>query len=250
MRHTHRILVTVAAASLVLLASACGASGGSDSATTDPTTTDAATTTTTAADGTDADAQARADSVTLELSDFPDGWESTPADDAEADEKSPLSSCDPALGDRTVQLARHSTDDFSIGSLDAGDGVTVTARTVVFEDAAAAEAAVAPFTDPDVIACIDEALKSAYSSGGQDVTVEGTLAPDDVSFDVDETVALSATYTVSSASDGSTAEVNFGVLVLRTGDIATNLLIQTVDPEFDPTTLPVDTLVDELNAAA
>ncbi|MCU1372589.1 MAG: hypothetical protein JWO77_3783 [Ilumatobacteraceae bacterium] len=243
-----RILIGAVAVSLVLLTSACGSSSGSDGGKDDTTTTKADAATTTKADGAgdDSEAQARADSVTLELSDFPDGWKATKASDS--DDESPLSKCDPALSDRSAQLARHATDDFSIGSMSEGDGTTVAARTVVFEDEAAAEAAVAPFTDPEVVTCIDEALKSAYSESGEDVTVEGQLSPDDESFDVDETVSLSATYTVS-APDGSTLDVNLGILVLRTGDVATNLLVQSVDPDFDVTTLPVDKLVEELNAA-
>jgi len=132
--------------------------------------------------------------------------------------------------------------------MDAGDGTQVTARTVVFEDETAAEDAVAPFTEPDVISCIDDALKSAFSAGGQDVTVEGTLGLGDATFDVDDTVALSASYTLT-AGDGSTLDLNFGVLVLRVGDIATNVVVQSVDPDFDVTTLPIDTLVEQLNAA-
>lgn len=250
-RPSHRTALAVVALSVAFLAAACGTSGGSDSAKETTTTTkaaDASTTTTAADEGKDADpeAQARADSVDLTVSDFPDGWEASPSSDA--DEESPLNDCDPRLGDRSVQLARHSTDDFSIGTMDTGDGTQVTARTVVFEDEAAAKDAVAPFTDPDVISCIDDALKSAFSSSGQDVTVDGTLGLGDATFDVDETVPLSATYTIT-AADGSTLDLNFGVLVLRTGDIATNVIVQSVDPDFDVTTLPIDTLVDQLNAA-
>mgnify|MGYP001092223628 CR=1 FL=1 len=253
-RTSHRTVIGAVALSLAFFAAACGTSSGSDSAKKETTTTakaaDESTTTTTAADddgeATDPDAQARADSVDLTVSDFPDGWEATPGSDS--DEESPLNDCDPRLGDRSVQLARHSTDEFSVGSMDAGDGTQVTARTVVFEDETAAEDAVAPFTEPDVISCIDDALKSAFSAGGQDVTVEGTLGLGDATFDVDDTVALSASYTLT-AGDGSTLDLNFGVLVLRVGDIATNVVVQSVDPDFDVTTLPIDTLVEQLNAA-
>lgn len=100
-----------------------------------------------------------------------------------------------------------------------------------------------------MLACIDEALKSAYTSGSSDVTVEGSLEVGEADVDVDEVVALSATYTVTAASDGSSLDVNLGVLALRVGDIATNLVVQSVDPEFDVSQLPVDTLVEALNAA-
>jgi len=243
-RTTHRIFIGAVAASFALLISACGTSGGSSEGGKDETTTTKAETTTTVdAEGV---AQDRADSVDVELSDFPDGWDSAPADDP--DEESPLNECDPALGDRSTQLARHATDDYSVGSFDAGDGVQFTARTVVFEDEAAAEAAVAPFTDPDVLSCIDDTLKSAYTSSGPGITVEGSLETGDADFGADETVALSATYTVS-ADDGSSLDVQLGVLVMRTGDVATNIIVQTVDPDFDPNTLPVQKLADELNAA-
>lgn len=243
-RTTHRIFIGAVAASFALLISACGTSGGSSEGGKDETTTTKAETTTTVdAEGA---AQDRADSVDVELSDFPDGWDSAPADDP--DEESPLNECDPALGDRSTQLARHATDDYSVGSFDAGDGVQFTARTVVFEDEAAAEAAVAPFSDPDVLSCIDDTLKSAYTSSGPGITVEGSLETGDADFGADETVALSATYTVS-ADDGSSLDVQLGVLVMRTGDVATNIIVQTVDPDFDPNTLPVQKLADELNAA-
>ncbi|HWJ64209.1 MAG TPA: hypothetical protein VNS19_19720 [Acidimicrobiales bacterium] len=251
-RSTHRTIFGAVAVSLALLVSACGTSGGSEADPDEKTTTteapDEATTTTAAEDdgGDEAAAQERADSIDLDTSDFPDGWEGTPADDP--DEESPLNDCDPALGDRSTQLARHATDDFSIGSFEDGDGTQFTARTVVFEDEAAAEAAVAPFSDPDVLSCIDETLKSAYSSTGEGVTVEGELEVGDAEFDVDETLTLSATYTVS-APDGSSLDINLGVLVLRTGDIATNVVVQTVDPDFDVSSLPIDTLVEQLNAA-
>ncbi|MGN6696014.1 MAG: hypothetical protein ACTHN0_17685 [Aquihabitans sp.] len=253
-RTTHRILIGTVAASFALLISACGTSGGvSDGGKDDTTTTKAEATTTTEAEETtttaaedDAEAQDRADSVDVSLSDFPDGWDAAEPDDPDAE--SPLNDCDPALGDRSSQLARHATDDFSIGTIEGGDGVQFTGRTVVFEDEAAAEAAVAPFSDPDVISCIDEKLKSAYTSGGEGITVEGTLAPEDLDLGTDETIALSATYTVS-ADDGSSLDVNLGVLVMRTGDVATNVVIQAVDPDFDISTLPIQQLADELNAA-
>ena len=247
MRTTHRILSSAVAVSLVLVISACGSSSGSDGSKDATTTTKAKAevTTTTAADSSD-DAQARADSVDWKLADFPDGWTSTPPTDG--DSKSPVADCDPALGDESVQLAKHATDDYSIGSIDNGDGVQVTARTVVFSDADAAKAAVAPFSEPDVITCIDETLKQAYTSGGNDVTVDGTLGPEAASSDAEETTGLSAAYTVS-AGDGSTLDVKMGILVVRTGDVVTNIVIQAVDPNFDPSTLPVNQLVDALNAA-
>jgi len=248
-RTTHRIFLSAMAASFALVISACGASGGSSDGGKDTTTTTtkapAESTTTTTADDAEA-AQDRADSVDVELSDFPEGWDSAPADDPDAE--SPLNDCDPALGDRSTQLARHATDDFSIGSFERGDGVQFTARTVVFEDEAAAEAAVAPFSDSKVLSCIDDALKSAYTSAGEGITVEGSLEQGDADFGADETVALSATYTVS-AEDGSSMDVNLGVLVMRTGDVATNIVVQTVDPDFDPSVLPVEKLADQLNAA-
>lgn len=256
MRTSRRTSIAAPVLALAVVISACGTSGGSDAGDDGATTTEAEAVTTTGAEETtttatedeaDPAAQARADSVDLVLSDFPDGWEATPPTDPDAE--SPLNECDPALGDRSTQLARHATDDFSSGSFEAGDGTMFTARTVVFEDEAAAEAAMAPFSDPEVVACIDEALKSAYTGGGSDVTVEGSLKIGEADIDVDEAAALSGTYTVTSAADGSSIEVRLGVLALRTGDIATNLVVQSVNPEFEVDQLPVDTLVEALNAA-
>lgn len=254
-RTTHRSILSAAVVSLVLLVSACGSSGSDAGTDEKPTTTEAGEGSTTEAEDTsttaaefepDPEAQARAESVDVTVSDFVDGWEATPAEDPDAD--NPLNECDPALADRSAQIGRHATDDFSIGSLDDGTGTQFTARTVVFEDEAAAQAALAPFEDPDVIACIDETLQEAFASSGADVTVEGELEVDGTDLDVDESYSLSATYTVS-APDGTSLDVNLGVLVLRVGDIGTNVIVQTVDPEFDVQSLPIDALVERLNEA-
>ena len=154
MHRTQRTLAAAAALSLALLVSACGTSGGSDAGGKDDgkdtTTTEATSTTASADDG----AQARADSVDLEESDFPDGWTSSPA--SADDEDSPMKACDPSFSDEDAKLAKHSTDDFTTGSLDDADGSVFSAETVVFADADTAENLrlyerfVAPALEPEV----------------------------------------------------------------------------------------------------
>jgi len=228
-RHGLGALVAVA----VVLLAACGASGGSDapedSAAESTTTTAVDVTTTTDEPGADDAAQARADAVDLTVSDFPDGWSSSPPGDEDAD--SPISDCDPSFTDDGDELASHTTDDFTVGSLDAGDGANFSAETKVFVDEDAAVAALEPFSDPAVITCIDEALKQLFgeSSGA---TVEGTLGENDIDVGADQSEGLNVRYTIN-ASDGSTMEVVVALLVIRTGDLATMVTVTAVGDTFD-----------------
>lgn len=234
-----RVLGGLLLASSLLLA-ACGASGADETSSKDETTTTKADkTTTTKAETTtteaeaDADAQARADSVELTVSDFPDGWSASPS--TTDDGPSPLEDCDPVFTDESTTLAKHSTDDFTIGSLDSGDGTNLAAETRVFDDEAAAKDALAPFSDEDVIACLDEKLKGVFGgNSGADVT--GSMEEDDLDVGADQSEGVSATYTIN-ASDGSTATVNVGLLLIRTGDLATMVTITSVGDSLDPTTL-------------
>lgn len=247
-----RILSGLLVASSLLLA-ACGASGADDTSKADKTTTTKAETTTTEAETTtteaevDAEAQDRADSIELTVSDFPDGWTSSPS--TTDDDPSPLDECDPSFTDDSTTLAKHSTDDFTIGSLDAGDGTNLAAETKVFADEEAATDALAPFSDEDVIACIDEKLKDAFGAS-DGATVTGQLEDADIDLGADQTEGVDATYTID-APDGSTATVNVGLLLIRTGDLATMVTITSVGDSLDPTTLqdPI-TRIAELQADA
>lgn len=254
--HTSRTVFGGILVASSLLLAACGASGGDDDAgAADKTTTtakaDATTTTTEEATTTepsgDADAQARADSIDLTVSDFPDGWEASPSDDD--DSPSPLDECDPSFADESTTLAEHSTDEFTIGSLDAGDGTNLAAETKVFTDEDAAKAALDPFSDADVISCIDGKLKELFG-GSQGADVSGELTEDDIDVGADQSEGVSATYTIG-APDGSTADVNIGLLLVRTGDLATMVTITSVGESFDPTSLQdALTRITELQAAA
>lgn len=241
MHRTQRTLAAAAALSLALLVSACGTSGGSDAGGKDdgPTTTEAKATTTTSAD--DA-VQARADSVDLEESDFPDGWTASPA--SADDEDSPMKACDPSFSDDDAKLAKHSTDDFTTGSLDDADGSVFSAETVVFADADTADAAVAVFDDEDVVACLDEAVKATL--GGQDgMTVEGALEDDDVDLGTDNSAGVSATYQVT-ADDGSTVNATVAILAFNTGDVGTMVTIVSLGDSLEPTAVrpPVQRLAE------
>lgn len=241
MHRTKRTLAATLALSLALLVAACGTSGGSDAGDDDAGTTttaaEAATTTTTADD----EAQARAESVDLEESDFPDGWTSSPA--SADDEDSPMKACDPSFSDDDAKLAKFSTDDFSIGSLDDADGTIFSAETVVFTDADTADAAIEVFDDDDVIACIDDALKETL--GGGSLTVDGTLEEDDVDLGTDNSAGVSATYALT-ADDGSTVDATVAILAFNTGDVGTMVTILSLGDSLDPTTLraPVETLAE------
>lgn len=241
-RTTHRSLVGALMVSVALLVSACGASGGAD-ADKDVATTEA--TTTPEADdeqGGDAEAQARAESVDLTISDFPDGWVSSPA--TEDDENSPMKACDPSFSDDDAKLAKHTTDDFRLGSLDDADGTHFSAETVVFVDADTADAAIEVFNDADVVACIDEALKTMLEEA-TGLTVEGMLEEDDLDVGSDNSAGVSATY-VLTAEDSSTVNATVAVLTMSTGDLGTMVTILSLGDGLDPSSLqvPIETLAE------
>lgn len=227
-----------AAVSLALLLGACSSSGGDDDAADETTTTEAEETTTTEAEETttteaegDEDAQARAESIRLELEDFGEGWTSQPG--AGDDEPSPLAECAPVLGDDESYVARHSSDEFTRGSFDAGAGSAVTASSRIFVDEASAEAALEPFSDAEDIACFDELLKAQYASGG--ASVEGTMIESDPGpasdLGLDQVEGISAEYALS-APDGSSAEVLLAVLALRQGDAGALVVINAVGDDL------------------
>lgn len=234
-RRSHRTLGAALVAATLLLG-ACSSSGGDEADDTTTTAADEATTTTTdstetteAPDEGDADAQARAESIDLSVSDFPDGWEASPNEDD--GEPGALEQCDDATADDSDELAQYQTDDFTLGDLSSG-GTLVSFDTKVFVDEEAATAALEPITDEDVLACLSAQVEDAFG-------LTGEMTPDDVEgqFDVDEAVAASGQFT---GDDGSV--LNSGILVLRTGDIATAVLVVSTDAEFDASAIsdPVD----------
>ena len=238
-----------------LLLASCSTSGSDDAK--DTTTTAADDTTTTAGDdevttteaddGGDADAQARAETVDLTVSDFPDGWEASEADDSES---GALNDCSDTFRDDSNELAVFRDDNFDLGDLDAGDGSRMSVETKVFESEDAASAEIAPFADPDVLACIDEGLKSQFGGVSGDVQIDGEFTADDYpATTADEAVAASAQYAIT--ADGTTTNLIVAVLLLRTGDLASQVLIFSVGDglEFSDLEGPV-TRVEELQAAA
>jgi hypothetical protein len=255
---SRRTTRSVLAAALVgsLLLAACGSSGGDDADDEATTTvaTDESTPTTEAGDegdegdeAVDEDALARAEAIDLTVSDFPDGWEAVPVEDE--DVESPLDACDPSFTDDSTELAAFRDDDFVLGDLDVGDGTNVAVETKVFTSEDDAVAAIAPFGDEAVLACVDEALKGQFGADGAN-TIEGEFTADDYpSTLVDETVAASAEYTIT-GSDGSTQQLLVAVLLLRTGDLATQLLILSVGGGLDPADVQgAVARVEELQAA-
>jgi hypothetical protein len=236
---THRLRLAGAfAITAALLLGACGTSGGSDAdKKSDDTSTEATDTNSdtssdvssdVSSDGTDTDeptssdtnddAQARADAVDLTVSDFPDGWEASPPEPEDPD--NPLAKCDPSFAEENdTSIASHKTDQFSIGSIDEGNGAQFSAETKVFESETDAKAAIDPLTEPDVISCLDRTLKELFGDG-QDATVTGELTHDSGDIGADQAEQLIADYTIE-ANDGSSAQVSVGILAIRTGDIAT-----------------------------
>jgi len=238
-----------------LLLASCSTSGSDDAK--DTTTTAADDTTTTAGDdevttteaddGGDADAQARAETVDLTVSDFPDGWEASEADDSES---GALNDCSDTFSDDSNELAVFRDDNFDLGDLDAGDGSRMSVETKVFESEDAASAEIAPFADPDVLACIDEGLKSQFGGVSGDVQIDGEFTADDYpATTADEAIAASAQYAIT--ADGTSTNLIVAVLLLRTGDLASQVLIFSVGDglEFSDLEGPV-TRVEELQAAA
>lgn len=252
-RSPHRTLGAALVAAALLL-SACSSSGGeeADDETTTTVAEEEATTTeaeeeatTTEAEG-DADAQARAEAVDLTVSDFPDGWEETEADDAE---NSTLDQCSETFSDDSNELATFRDGDFGVGDLEAGDGTRLSVETKVFTSEDEASAEIAPFADPEVLACIDEAFKLEFAGTSGEVQIDGEFSADEYpATTADESVAASAEYAIS--GDGTTTNLVVAVLLLRTGDLATQVLIFSVGDSLDPADLegPI-TRVEELQAA-
>lgn len=244
--HLRRNLLGVLAVSAALLVSACSSSSGSDSsdATTttkaDATTTEPGDTTTTAVDR---EAVARAKAVKLTVSDFVDGWEASPHPDGDAD-VSPLTQCDPTLGDDESTLAEFNTDDFTLGSLDDGDGAQVSVETTVYASEDDAIAAMEAFNDPDVVTCIDAAVKQNLFGSVEGATVEGSLEEADLGLDADQDEAVSGSFVITGA-DGSTLSSDIGVIVIRTGDLVSRVSLFSLGDQFDVSMLesPIDAIV-------
>ena len=248
----HLKVISSAAVAAALLLSACGASGGSDDADEKTTTTEAEQTATTDSDtstteaGGDADAQARVDTVDLTISDFEDGWTSTPYEDD--GEESPLVECDEVFGD-DAKLATHNTDTFVLGDLSQNDGAQFSASTAAFASADDADSAVEVLNDEEVVSCMNDALIETLSAGtGTDVT--GELTDDDLDVGTDNSSGLSAEYTFTgSAGDSVTGTV--AVLAFSTGDLATLVNIISFGETLDPASLqaPVTALAGRQAAA-
>lgn len=245
---TRPALGALAVAATLALA-ACGTSGGNDAA---DTTTTKAKTTTTKATTTTADtaaAQERADSVDLTTSDFPDGWTSTPASTTE-DSAGGIDQCDPAWSDDSTTLAKHATDDFSVGSFDSLDGTKVSAVTRVYATEADAEAVIEPFSKSSTIDCISKGVKDSFEENGQ-ITATGEMTEDDPGdLGTDDAQGVSGTYQLT-ATDGTKVNATVALLVMRTGDLATSMLIMSLGDNLDPTDLqgPVKAIAEAQAAA-
>ena len=251
--HHPRRAAGAALIAAVLLLSACGASGGDDAdeptttaATEETTTTEAEETTTSEAE-VDDDAQARAEAVDLEEADFPEGWTATPAQDDGA--PSPTDDCDPSFTDDSGELATFTDDDFVTGDPSADDGSVVSVETKVFESEEVASEAMAPFTDEEVLACFDEVLKANFGADGGNM-VEGEFRADEYpATTADETVAASAEYMVTTEA-GETVPVVIAVLIIRTGDLATQVVVQSYGGNLVATELQAPfARIEELQAA-
>ena len=143
------------------------------------------------------------------------------------DAPSPTDDCDPSFTDDSGELATFTDDDFSTGDPSADDGSIVSIETKVFESEDVASEAMAPFADDAVLACIDEALKANYGAGGGNM-VEGQFQADEYpATTADETVAASAEYMVTTEA-GETVPVIVAVLIIRTGDLATQVVVQSL----------------------
>lgn len=247
-----------AAVSLALLLGACSSSGGDDDAA-DTTTTEAEETTTTEAEETttteaevDEEAQARAESIYLDVTDFGEGWVAEPADEESDDEPNPLSDCSPVFDDEDSSLATYTSDDITLGSLDALDGSAVGAESKIFVDEEAATEALDAFNDPEVVSCIDAALKDLYGELG--ASLEGELSEDDLGLDaelgLDQSEGISAEYALD-LGDGTTADLLIAVLTMRKGDAGVLVLINSIggNLEFSQLEAPIAALAERVATA-
>jgi hypothetical protein len=260
---SHRLrLLGAFAASAALLLGACSSSGSDADKKKDTSTEASDTNSDVASDGTSSDmtsddtgsdvssdegtdqaAQARADAVDLTVSDFPDGWDNAPAEPD--DPSNPLKKCDPSFQDENdTSLAEHDTDQFTIGSLDSGNGAQFEAQTKVYASADEATASLDPFTDDDVISCIDSTVKELFGDG-QGATVTGKLDHDSTDVGADQAEELIGDYTIQ-ADDGSSAKVTLGILAIRTDDVATLVTALAMGDAIESTSLegPVKKIVE------
>jgi hypothetical protein len=254
MIHPTRRALAGTAIALALLLGACSSSGSDDAGSTttsadETTTTEAEETTTTEAE-VDDEALARAEAVRLELDDFPDGW-SAEAPTEEDDAPNPLAECDPVFDDESLSLATHTSDDISIGSLDDGDGTVVAAESKVFVDEDTAVAALDPFNDPDVVACIDQAIKDLFEPA-LGATMTGEMGEDDLGLDaelgIDQSEGVSGEY-VLELEDGTALDALVAVLVMRNADVGVLTVITSFGDSLDPTALegPIVGLAERLS---
>jgi len=238
-----RSVVGAVALCLALLTAGCSSSGSDDAEKSDKTTTTAkpSETTTTEAEETTTteansdDAQARAEAVQLTEDDFPTGWSAEPADETD-DDPSPIDECDPSFADDSDEIGSFMNDDFVNGDVDNMDGTFFSLETKVFVDEDAAVAALAPFADDEVISCMNDGLIESMASDS--VTMSGELVADD-SYDIttaDETQGAYGEYTLSGA-DGSEVKFLVVVVLIRTGDIASNVTIMSIGDSLDPSEL-------------
>lgn len=249
-----------AAVSLALLLGACSSSGGDDDAA-DTTTTEADETTTTEAEETttteaevDEEALARAESIFLDVGDFGEGWVAEPADEeTDDDEPNPLTDCSPLFDEEENSLATHTSDDITFGSLDDLDGSALSAESKIFVDEQAATEALDVFNDPEVVSCIDAALKELYS-GLTGLPVQGELSEDDLGLDVelglDQSEGISAEYALE-FEDGTTADLLIAVLTMRKGDAGVLVLINSIGGNLEYAELegPITALAERVAAA-
>jgi hypothetical protein len=237
--HPTRRAALGAALSLALLLGACSSSGDDDAAE-ETTTTEAEETTSTEAE-VDEEALERISDVVLTLEDLPEGWE------FQAEAAPDDSDGSPCLEGAEGEIARVRSDEFALN----GEESTVFLATdaKVFADAAAAEAALEPFSDDEVLACVTDEFTEAAPA-----EVTGSFVQDDAitaeDLGVDQVEGVSGEF-LEVTTSGAETPIYSAFLLIRSGDVAVQVQVFAIGGEPDLASLnPAITAVAERVAAA
>lgn len=194
----------------------------------------------------DPQAQERAESILLTLSDFPDGWRAGPAEPEDEGSDEAFNDCVGVDYSKFTLIGDAQSDDFAMG-----EAAEASSDAEVFESEGMAEAAVSEFTEAfsseAANACMDELLGEF-----EDDTVEITEAElGELSFTppagVDEASAWQVVFTIEgkpgTAAAGVSVDSYIDLIQLRSGDATAEVNTLDILSPFDPV------LRDELVAA-
>jgi hypothetical protein len=230
----YRFAALAVALSLGLVA--CGTTGDDDESGGEKTTTTEATTessettgstestTTTTEVEVDDEAQARAETIDIDISDFPADWEASPHQ--ESDEENLVTKCTEFDLDE-LSLGVYDTEDFSTGDLSSNDGQSIEIGTRVFEDETTASQISDAIASDDFVACANDEIASSFGD-----SVDGEVQGVDFENIGDQTEGFSGQITVTD-TDGTEVTLQLAFVAIRTGDLITGVSATGVTQPLD-----------------